>query len=163
MRFRSTRLIAVALAAGSLIAVPLAESATAATPTACAAAKSVNNLTKAINTSTMTKCTNPAATGGKGVMVTNFKNLKKITAKVTWNKTGTTTLSITQKKATPAQIAKCVKTVGKGASAASSSGVVTGGTGKALTGIPKGSKFSETVCYSSKSVVSLYPGSKIVF
>jgi hypothetical protein len=56
-----------------------------------------------------------------------------------------------------------VKAVGKGASAASSTGVVTGGTGKALAGIPKGSKFSETVCYSSTSVVTLYPGSKIVF
>jgi|1186.fasta_scaffold387999_1 hypothetical protein len=163
MRSRSIRLFAVAIAAGSLIAVPLAESGSAATPVSCAAAKTVNNLKTFTNTATMSKCTNVPATGGKGVMVTNFKNLKKITAKVTWNKTGTTTLAITQKKATSAQIAKCVKTVGKGASAASSTGTVTGGTGKALKAIPKGSKFSETVCYSSKSVVTLYPGSKIVF
>ena len=163
MRVRSIRLIAVALAAGSMIAVPLAQSASAAGGATCSKATTVNNLAKFINTATMSVCTNPAATGGKGVMVTNFKNLKKITATVKWNKTGTTTLSITQKKATAAQISKCAKTVGKGASAASSSGVVTGGTGAALKGIPKGSKFSETVCYSAKSVVSLYPGSKIVF
>jgi hypothetical protein len=166
MRFRSIGVVAVALAAGSMLVVPLAESAPAAVATTCAKAKTVNDLKHFKNTATMTVCTNPTATGGKGVMVTNFKNYAKtgkITATVTWNKTGTTIIAIKTKKATAAQNAKCVKTVGKGGGAASSTGVVTGGTGKALTGIPNGSKFSETVCYNSKSVVTLYPGSKIVF
>jgi len=164
MRFGTTRMLAVALAAGSLIAVPLASASSAAVvPTTCAGAKTVNNLKAFIATTTLSVCTNPAATGGKGVEVTNFKNLKKITAKVTWNKTGTTLISLTEKAGTKAQIAACVKAVGKGASAVVSAGTVTGGTGAALKGIPKGSKFSETVCFNTKDVVTLFPKTKIVF
>ena len=166
MRLRSIRVIAVALAAGSLIAVPLAESAPAAVQATCSKAVTKQDLKHFIATTRLSVCTNPAATGGKGVMVFNYKNYAttgKISGKVTWNKTGTTVIAIKTGKATKAQIAKCVKTVGKGASAATSTGTVTGGTGKALKGIPKGSKFSETVCYSTKSVVTLYPGSKVVF
>lgn len=43
-----------------------------------------------------------------------------------------------------------------------SNGTVTGGTGAALKGIPKGSKVSETACYTPKAAVFLYPGSKLV-
>jgi hypothetical protein len=166
MRLRSIRVIAVAVAAGSLIVVPLAESAPAAAPTSCAKAVTKQDLKHFIATTQLSLCTNAAATGAKGVMVFNYKNYAKtgkIAGKVTWNKTGTSVVAIKTGKATKAQIAKCVKAVGKGASAAVSTGTITGGTGKALLTIKKGQKFSETVCYSSKSVVTLYPGSKVIF
>lgn len=160
------RLLILGVASASLIAIPLAESAPAAVNATCAKASTKQDLKHFIATTQLSQCTNPAATGGKGVMVFNYKNYAttgKIAGTVTWNKTGKLAIAIKTGKATKAQIAKCVKAVGKGASAAASTGTVTGGTGNALKGIPKGSKFSETVCYSSKSVVTLYPGSKVVF
>ena len=166
MRVRSIRLIAVALAAGSMIAVPLAQSASAAGGATCSKASNVTNLAKLTSTSTLTVCTNPTATGGKGTMVinlTNYATTGKLTAVVTWNKTGTSKLKLQTKKGTAAQIKACVKAVGKNASAASSTGTVTGGSGKALKGIPVGSKYSEVVCYSATNKVTLYPGSKVVF
>jgi hypothetical protein len=162
-RFVSVRSLAVFLAAGSLIAIPLAGSASAVTATTCAGAKTVNNLKTSVATTTLSTCTNPTATGGKGVEVTNFKVLTKITAKVTWNKTGTTTISLTEKAGSKAQTAACVKAVGAGAASVVSTGTVTGGTGAALKGIPKGSKFSETVCFNTKDVVTLFPKTKITF
>ena len=162
-RLGSIRLLAVALAAGSMIAVPMVSSASAATPTSCAGDKTVTNTKNDTATSTLTKCVTAAATGGSGKEVVNFKNVKKITAKVTWNKTGTTTLLLTEKGGTKAQNAVCAKAVGKGALSVVSTGSVTGGTGKAATLIPKKSKFSETACYSTKNVVTLYPKSKVVF
>ena len=162
-RLTSVRTLAVALAVGSLIAIPLAGSSSAVVATTCSGAKTANNLTTSIATTTLSGCTNPTATGGKGMNVTNFKVLTKITAKVTWNKTGTTLITLTEKAGSKAQIAACVKAVGAGSSAVVSSGTVTGGTGAALKGIPKGSKFSETVCFTSKDVVTLYPGTKVTF
>ncbi len=157
-----TRLVVVAFAVGSLIVLPLAVPASAATGTACSGDKTVTNTKTDTATSTLTGCTNLPATGGKGTDVTNFKNTKSITSKITWNGTGTTTTLIKEAGGTAAQTAGCVKAVGKGAAAVVSTGTVTGGTGTALKDIPKGSKISETVCYTPKDVVTLYPGSKLV-
>lgn len=162
MRLGSARLLVVAVAAGSLLAIPLAASASAATGTACSGDKTVTNTKTDKATSTLTGCTNTAATGGKGTDVVNFKVLAKITGTITWHGTGTTTSTVTEKGGSKAQDATCVKAVGKGASAIVSTGTVTGGTGAALKGIPKGSKLSETVCLTPKDVVTLYPGTKFV-
>jgi hypothetical protein len=64
-------------------------------------------------------------------------------------------------RSTAAQSAACVKKVGKGASSEVAKGTVSGGTGAAIKGIPKGSKFSETLCISSKAVLSLFPDTKV--
>ncbi len=156
-RFLPVRMLVIAVAAGSLIAVPLAQGASAATGTACTGAKTVTNVKTFKATTTLTGCTNPAATGGKGTEVINFKNTNAITATITWNKTGTTLLKISEKSGP--KVNKCPK--GSLAEVVST-GSVTGGTGAALKGIPKGSKFSESVCYNSGNVVTLYPGSKVV-
>ena len=75
-RIGSRGFIAVALAAGSLLAVPLAAPATAAAPPAtCSSPKSTVNLKKLTATFVLTACTNPAATGGSGSAVVNFKKL----------------------------------------------------------------------------------------
>jgi hypothetical protein len=151
------RLLVVAVAASSLTAIPLAQAASAATGTVCTGAKTVTNVKTFIATTTLTGCTNAPATGGKGVEVVNFKNTSAITATITWNKTGTTLLKISEKggpkvnKCPAGSVAEIVST-----------GSVTGGTGSALKLIPKGTKLSESVCYNSKNVVTLYPGSKFV-
>lgn len=113
MRFGSARLLVVAIAAGSLLAVPLAGSASAATGAACSGDKTTVNTKTSTATSVLTGCTNPAATGGKGTEVVNFKNTKAITAKLTWNKTGTTTATLTEKAGSAAQTAGCVKAFGR--------------------------------------------------
>ena len=161
-RLVPVRLLATALAATSLIAIPLATSASAAVPgVTCGVGKIVFSSTKLTATEPLTGCTNPAATGGKGTAILNFKKVTAITGKITWNKTGTTTLKISAKAGSKAQTAGCVKKVGKGASSEVATGSVTASTGKALKGIPKGSKFSETICFSAKLVLSLYPGTKV--
>jgi len=159
----SVRLFAVVVAAGSFLAVPLSASGSAAVPTvSCGAGKIVFSTAKFTATEPLTACTNPKATGGKGTAVLNFKNVKAITGKITWNKTGTTLLKIAAVAGTAAQTATCVKKVGAGASSNVATGTVTGGTGAALKGIPKGSKFKETLCISKTLVLSLYPGTKVV-
>jgi ribosomal protein S27E len=161
-RLVPVRFLAAGLAVASLVAVPLATSASAAVPTAtCGVGKIVFSTPKATATEPLTGCTLAAATGGKGTAVLNFKKVTAITGKVTWNKTGTSTLKISAKAGSKAQTAVCVKKVGKGASAEIATGTVTGGSGAALKGLPKGSKFSETICFSSKLVLSLYPGTKV--
>jgi hypothetical protein len=160
-RLSPVRVLAVALAAASLMAIPLAGPASAVTGTACSAAKFAINTTKLTATGTITGCSNPAATGGKGTATFNFKVVTAIAVKVTWNKTGTSTLKISEKAGSKAQTAKCATAVGKGGSSIVATGSVTGGTGAALKGIPKGSKFSGTFCLSAKTVLSVYPGTKI--
>jgi hypothetical protein len=156
------RFLAAGLAAASLVAVPFAASASAAVPgVTCGVGKIVFSTKTFTATEPLTGCTVPAATGGKGTAVLNFKNVKAITGKITWTKTGTTTLKIAATAGSKAQTAVCVTKAGKGASAEVATGTVTGGTGAALKGIPKGGKFSETICFSSKLVLTLYPGTKV--
>ncbi len=154
-RLVPVRLVAVALAAGSLMAIPLAEAASAAVvPVTCTklvAPAPVGNT----STSTLSGCSNAAATGGGGKQVTN---ISKKTAVITWNaKKGTTTIAFKYAAA---------KTKGKCPSGTialiNATGSVTGGSGAALKAIPKGSKYSESVCYNSKNVTVIEPGTKMV-
>ena len=153
-RLISVRLLAVALAASSLTAIPLAQSATAAvTPVTCTKLIAPPPV-KTTSTGTISGCSNPAATGGGGKQVTN---ITKLTFVITWNnKKGTTTASI-KYKAGP-KVNKCAK----GSSLILATGVVTGGSGAALKAIPKGSKYSESVCYTTKLVTTLQPGTKMI-
>jgi len=153
-RFVPVRLVAVALAASSLMAIPLAEAASAAvTPVTCT--KLVAPAPKAgLSTGTISGCSNAAATGGGGKQVTI---IAKLTATITWNGgKGTTTLKISY-KAGP-KVNKCAK----GSSLIVAVGSVTGGSGAALKAIPKGSKYSESVCYDAKQNTSIEPGTKMV-
>jgi hypothetical protein len=154
------RLFAVAVAAGSLMALPLGGSASAAAGATCAASTNVNKGTTA--TSHLSKCLPLSVTGGKGLQVVNFKNLQKITGKVTWNGTGTTLFNVTKNTAGP-KPNKCPVVGGKKTVYLITSGHITGGTGKAVKAIKVGQVFSESLCYDSKGNVTLYPGSKIVY
>ena len=160
---RSTpiRLFSILLVVGSLAAIPLAGpvSAAATPPTTCLNPKSTSDPKKFTATSTLTACSNKAATGGSGVAVINFKVLTKITGKITWKGTGTTTFQITEKAVKPNKCkAPSVEII--------STGKVTGGTGAALKLIPKGSPYSETVCAvtSGKDLgkTTLFPGTKVI-
>jgi hypothetical protein len=146
------RMVAVALAAGSLIAVPLAAAASAVTPVTCT--KLVAPAPKGTtSTGTISGCSNVAATGGGGKQVTN---ITKKTAVITWNaKKGTTTFTISY-KAGP-KVNKCAK----GSTLIVATGKVTGGSGAALKAIPKGSKYAESVCYDAKQNTSIEPGTKM--
>jgi hypothetical protein len=166
MRLVPSRLIAVALAAGSLMMVPLAAASGAATATTCSGATfGATNTVTSIAKSTLTGCTSPTLTGGSGTLVANFKNLAKITVKITWKGTGTS--SFTLKEAGGTGTNKC-KGVGKAQdSFVVSTGTVTSGTGKAV-GLNK-TKFSETLCIhatgtgkTAKTTTYLFPGSKIL-
>ena len=153
-RFVPVRLIVLGLAASSLVVVPLSEAASAVTPVTCS--KLVAPAPKGTtSTATISGCTNVAATGGGGKQVTN---ISKLTFVITWNaKKGTTTAKIAYKAQTTK--GKCpAGTVAR----ISATGSVTGGSGAALKAIPKGSKYSESVCYNSKNVTTIEPGTKMV-
>jgi hypothetical protein len=155
------RLIAVALAAGSLLAVGLAGPASAAAPPAtCSSPKSTVNIKKLTATFTLTACTNTKATGGSGNAVVNFKTLGKastVAGTITWHGTGTTTFSLSTADG------KVPNKCPKGTSEFISSGKVLGGSGAALKGIPKGSPVSETTCSNATTgASSIYPGTKFV-
>jgi hypothetical protein len=102
---------------------------------------------------TLTKCTNPAATGGKGNAV---MNLAKSTGKITWNKTGTTAWKFTYKAP------KAAKGCAAGTSQFDISGTVTGGTGAAVKSLPKGHKISASLCVG-KTGITLKPGTVFKF
>jgi hypothetical protein len=151
--FVPVRLVAVALAAGSMIAVPLAVAASAVTPVTCT--KLVAPAPKGTtSTGTISGCSNPAATGGGGKQVTN---ITKLTFVITWNAgKGTTTAKITYKGGPTPN--KCAP----GSTLILATGKVTGGSGAALKAIPVGSKYSEAVCYNAKQVTSIEPGTKMI-
>jgi hypothetical protein len=151
-RLVPVRLVVLGLAATSLIAVPLAEAASAVTPVTCTklTAPAPKGTT---STATLSGCSNLAATGGGGKQVTN---ITKLSAVITWNaKKGTTTFTIKYKGGP--KVNKCAT----GSTLILATGSVTGGTGAALKAIPKGSKYSESVCYNSKNVTSIEPGTKM--
>src|SRR4029079_19022328 len=90
-------------------------------------------------TGSVSKCTNPTATGTSGKLLIN---IAKKTGKVTWNKTGTSTFTITY---TPVKTPKG-KLCAKGSTQIVFAGKVTGGTGAAVKAIPKGQKITANVC-----------------
>ena len=160
-----TRLVAVALAAGSLMALPMAASAGAAVPTTCKTA--TFNITGSIAKSTMGGCTNVPITGGTGVLVANFKVATKIAVKITWKGTGTSSFTLKQGGA-PKGVKNTCKGVGKAQDTLIvTTGVITSGTGKAVA-LNK-TKFSESLCVhttgtgkAAKVTEYLTPGTKVL-
>jgi hypothetical protein len=106
---------------------------------------------------TVTNCTDAANTGGSGKLVFN---ITKLTGVVTWNKTGTTTLSIKYSAPKVDEPETAAHSCPKGTELLIT-GVVTGGTGAALKSIPTGSKVSAEVC--AKTNVTLELGSFFIF
>lgn len=150
------RLIAAAIAAGSLMAVPLSSPASAATPATCSKATFGKNTSKPVMTGKILSCTKPTATGGQGSFTSNYSDIKAIKSKITWaGGKGTTTMLSSM------TVGKKPNKCGDG-NRLNISGKVTGGTGAALKGIPKGSPFVMIVCLSPKLVTTLYPGTKVV-
>jgi hypothetical protein len=126
----------------------------------CTKATFKTDLKKFTSTSVMSGCTNPAATGGTGTLVANFKNLAKITTKITWKGTGTTSYLVTQKVGPKTN--KC-KGSGKTKDVLIvSTGKFTAGTG-AVGAAWKGTVYTESLCVTKTNSTYLLPGSKITF
>ena len=150
-RLAPVRLVtAVALVVtGSVAAGAFTTPASAAAPKTTCAAVSIS--VKGVGT--LSKCGGAAYTGGSGQLVVNIKK-SPYPATVTWKGTGTTTASLKYaglpkggKNVCPAGTSEIVVT-----------GTVTGGTGKAVASIPKGSKVAGNLCYKvSTSSLSLAP------
>jgi hypothetical protein len=156
----SVRLFAVIVAAGSLLAVS-ATPAVAAPKVTCSKATFKTNLKTFTSTSVISGCTNPAISGGTGTIVAHFKDLKKITAKITWKGKGTTSYAVTQVLGPKTNA--CKLTNGKKDTLIVSTGKYTAGTGAAGTGL-KGLKYVEKLCVrNTDSSTYLLPGSKITF
>ena len=147
-RFATAIAVALPLSVGAWAAAALP--ASAATPPKC----SVLNATLK-GTGTVSKCTVPAATGGSGKLVVN---IAKKTGVVTWKGTGKTTFSVVY--STVKTDEKEAKDCAKGTTELLFNGKVTGGSGAALKGMPKGQKITAEVCVSSKGV-TLEPGTVI--
>ena len=144
---RALAVVALAVPA-ALTSWVMAAPASAVTAPTCAAVSGPNGLKW-----TLSKCTDPSHTGSKGSAVTKFGNGTG-TMKITWNKTGTTTLTFTYSFVTASACANGqveIKELGK----------VTGGSGAALKTIPKGQKTSVAVCQGATSV-ALVKGTKFV-
>jgi hypothetical protein len=168
-----TRMIAVALAAGSLLMVPLAATAGAATPTVCTKATFSPTSTvkgKLTAKSTLGGCNNPALTGGSGVLVATYSSngttATGVAGKITWKGTGTSSFTVKSAGGSAAAGAKCHGTGKTKDSLILSTGTITASTSKAAP--LKGTKFSESLCIHSATVGGkvtiteyLLPGSKI--
>ena len=161
MRKRAAALFAVAFAAASLVAVT-ASPAVAAPVVACSKATFKSDNVKKTSTSVISVCTNPAVSGGGGKLVANFKNLNKITAKITWNGgKGVTNYTVTQKPG-PAAANKCKKTGTKKVTLIVSTGKFVSGTGAAGSKL-KGKTYKESLCVPPSLKIYLAPGTKITF
>jgi len=169
----TTRVFAVAVAAGSLSMIQPAATAGAATPTVCTKATfSHTTITagKLTAKSTLGGCNNPALTGGSGVLVatytSNGTSASGVQGKITWKGTGTSSFTVVSKAGTAAQGAKCHGTGATKDGLILSTGTIKAATGKAAP--LKGTKFSESLCIHSTKVGTkttiteyLLPGSKI--
>ena len=166
-RLGPIRFISLGVATAALVGMSLATPAGAAGGAVCTKASSTTTKAgQATTTSSLSGCNNAAATGGKGSLLANYKNLAKITVKITWNKTGTSTL-VLHEKVGP----KTNKCHGSGATKDGlilTTGTVTGGTGKAGT-LLKNTKFSESLCVHTGGTKAkptytsyLLPGSKVL-
>jgi hypothetical protein len=161
MRRLGPTLLALTIAATSVVAlVAVAPAGALVKGTTCTKATFKTNLKTFKSTSVISGCTNPAATKGQGTLVANFKNLAKITAKITWKAGGTSSFNVTQKKGPSTNTCK-----GTGATKdilIVSTGKYAGGTGVAVPYF-KGTTYTEKLCVTSKNATYLLPGSKIVF
>jgi hypothetical protein len=165
MRHGSMRGIGKILAVGVLalsLGMAVSSAAGAATPASCAKATFNSNLKTFKSTSNLTACTKGPATAA--TLVANFKNLKKITATITWAKGGGVTgpFTITEKPVKAGNKCKFETVKGKKTqdSLIASSGKVTKSTGKAAS--LTGTTFSESLCITQKDATYLPPGGKIV-
>ena len=156
------RLIAVAVAAGSLTMVPLAAPVSAAAVVGASCAKLVSGPPTTVkgvatSTSTVSSCLPLAATGGSGKSSTNLKTLISTT---TWAGGKGKTIVKVAYKAAPTQ-GKCPTAT---TTHILSTGKVTGGSGAALKVIKVGQAVKASVCVNKKtSAASLEPGTKYVF
>ena len=154
------RFLAVAAVActGSLTAFSFAGSALAAprTVVTCAHLNVPAPKTGATSvTGALSGCTVPSATGGTGKLVAN---IAASTAVITWNKTGTTSLTFKEAAATKPD-EKETQGCPTHTTEIVASGAVTGGTGAAGKAIATGSSFSAEVCVATKSITN-EPGNK---
>jgi len=156
----AVRLFAVVVAAGSFAVSSALPAGAVAKGATCTKATFKTDLKKFTSTSVLSGCSNPAATGGTGTLVANFKNLKAITTKITWKGTGTTSYAVTQKAVTAGN--KCKVVAGKQDVQIVSTGKFTAGTGVVGTAF-KGTTYIETLCVTNTSSTYLMPGSKIIF
>jgi hypothetical protein len=102
---------------------------------------------------TLSGCTDPANTGGKGTFP--IAALTGGSGSITWNGTGTTALSgVTATTVTPN---KCPK----GDTEYKVNGNITGGTGKAAKSIKKGWTLQALVCVTAAGKFSLLKGQKV--
>jgi hypothetical protein len=100
---------------------------------------------------TLTGCNDTKNTGGKG---TAKAVIKKSTATITWNKTGTTTEKYTE---SGVKASKCAKGDGE----IKEVSTTTGGTNPALKSIPKGQVATAYLCLNPHTKkVTLLPGTK---
>jgi hypothetical protein len=142
--------VAAVVVTSAITVCALAVPADATIPqTACT---NVTITTKGVGT--LKGCNNAKQTGGSGKLVVNTKKAP-YTGTFTWNKTGTTKASLTY-----SGLKKGVKSVcPAGKTQINVTGKVTGGTGAALKGIPKGAKVSAKLCYKGTSL-TLAPKTK---
>ena len=152
----STRLIAVAVAAGSLIMIPLAGPGSAAAVVGASCAKLVSGPPTtvkgvAMSNSTVSSCLPLAATGGTGKSSTNLKTLISTT---TWAGGKGTTI-VKEKYKTVTGHNKCPS----GTTLLELTGSVVGGSGAALKAMPKGQAVSDFLCLNTKTDgTTLEPG-----
>ena len=157
-QFRPIRLLALGLAATSMVAAGFAAPAGAATPASCTKATFKTDLKKKTSTSQVTGCTKGPATAL--TLVASFPTLTKITVTITWKNSGGKNgpFKVTEKAVKTGN--KCSKTNGKQDTLIVTTGLVTSGTGKAAS--LKGTKFSESLCVKPNQSTYLMPGSKII-
>ena len=156
----SVRFLAVALAAGGLATIALAAPSAAVSKVSCS--KEVSGKPSATTgnitvTAKLSGCVGLAPTA-TDVSTVNTKTAKA-TSKTTWaGGKGTTIQSV--KYAAQKTIGKCPV----GSTRLLVTATTTGGTGAALTAIPKGSVGKSSICENSKtSIGTLEPGTKSTF
>ena len=139
----------------------ISSAAGAVTTASCTKATFSTNTKTDVSTSVLSGCTKGPATGA--TLKANFKNLKKITATITWKSGGGTTgpFTITEKGVTKGNKCKFETVKGKKTqdSLIVSTGKVTKSTGKAAS--LKNSTFSESLCVTQKVTTYLEPGTTI--
>ena len=160
-----TRSIGTVFAVGVLalsLGMAVSSAAGAATPASCTKATFNSNLKTGKSTSKLSSCTKGPAT--TATLVANFKNLKKITATITWNSGGGVSgpFTITEKAVKTGNKCKFETVKGKKVQDGliASKGTVTKSTGKAAS--LKGTTFTESLCITQKDATYLPPGGKIV-
>lgn len=148
-----TRIAAIAAMStvASVGSLAVASGVASATSPAATCTKFNTNLT---GDGTVSGCTDPANTGGKGTV-------KTVSGKgtITWNKTGTT--KITAKDTVEKTDTKCTP---KTDTEIKITATVTGGTGAALKSLKVGQSSTFYVCANTKTkTVALAPGQKAGF